>query len=561
MGEIGDRAATAALLTAVRDEDVRRWATSALQDIGPGALPQVLELLRHQDPKLRCRAAEILGEWGPSAKSAVSHLVRALNEYEVCPMAAYALGRIGADARSAIPALSRKMLTGRYLHECEAAAKALGKIGGPDVVPHLLRGLKDRRKFTYFPKSDTEGFESRVPWYAADALARIEPLPKSTLPFLIAALKHDKQNSGAMQAIARFGKEAKDAVPLLVEAIPFNNKELRYYFAADAIEALGNIGPEVKSEAMALLIETMGHDILGNRAMRSLGNMGSGAQDAVPALVEATGGGKLTRRLTAVHTLGKIAKYDEAALDALIVLSKDEDQQIQIEAFWALANNEPELETARRKTEAALIDAISLAVRCLRDEHGFARAKAANIVRALGPKASGTVAALIEALEEGGNSYVRTAVIKALGEMEPEGKSAIPTLLAVVREDDDIDLRRLAIEAIQKMDSDTSGLVLQALIESLQSSRASHRAAAAQLLGSLQSPEDRIVQALIDSLADRRLVVRSCAAESLGQIGPEAKAATLALQSVLKDEYQAVADKASQALARINSKQNSTNRR
>ena len=76
-----------------------------------GAVPTLVKLLSHKDEWVRETTAEVLGE-------------------------------MGVKARKAVPALSRTLETDAWGGAGEAAAKALGQIGGPEAVKALEAAAK-----------------------------------------------------------------------------------------------------------------------------------------------------------------------------------------------------------------------------------------------------------------------------------------------------------------------------------------------------------------------------------------------------------------------------------
>jgi HEAT repeat protein len=140
---------------------LRQDIADVLGRIGPDAkdaVPALASVLLENDSALRGRAATALGAIGPEAKAAVPKLVLALEDRSTLESvvaalakigkpavsgltnaltdknpavrlgAAVALGRIGPDARSAVPALSLRYTKDRYLEVREAARIALKAI-------------------------------------------------------------------------------------------------------------------------------------------------------------------------------------------------------------------------------------------------------------------------------------------------------------------------------------------------------------------------------------------------------------------------------------------------
>jgi HEAT repeat protein len=153
LGQIGPNASSAipALTSALKDEkkEMIEAAVTALGKMGPAAVPALADAFKgssfsktakakgNNQPRmeseqafLRRRAAEALGRLGPEAKAAVPALISALNDPAARIDAALALGEIGPAARSAIPALTsiadEKKPKDKALKK--AAADALRKI-------------------------------------------------------------------------------------------------------------------------------------------------------------------------------------------------------------------------------------------------------------------------------------------------------------------------------------------------------------------------------------------------------------------------------------------------
>src|SRR5262249_20732563 len=119
-------------------------AASALAELGPKAKAAEAQLLAAlKNPALCSTAAHALGQIGAASPQAVTALIDLLQnhpEREVRRSAAGSLGAFGPAAKAAIPAL-RAALKEDGKGGWWVAADALGKIGGPDVVPILMEAL------------------------------------------------------------------------------------------------------------------------------------------------------------------------------------------------------------------------------------------------------------------------------------------------------------------------------------------------------------------------------------------------------------------------------------
>ena len=99
--------------TADPDDEVRQWATAALEQLGPPRVEQLTSLitaLEGPSPDIVYWAATLLGRMGPDAALAVGPLTRLLESSAAAPVyqrAAWALGKIGSAAAPAIDALEQ----------------------------------------------------------------------------------------------------------------------------------------------------------------------------------------------------------------------------------------------------------------------------------------------------------------------------------------------------------------------------------------------------------------------------------------------------------------------
>ena len=165
--------------------------------------------LKDKDPENRRAAAHALADAGADAKPAVPALTKALKDDDtfVRRFSAQALGNIGPDAKDAAPMLSSILKDNKDRKEVqEAAADALGKIGGASIDA-LMAVTKDGQR------------DAEVRQKAIAALGSMGANAKSAVPVLIAALKDNDVRTDAAVALGDIGPAAgKDAVSALEDA-------------------------------------------------------------------------------------------------------------------------------------------------------------------------------------------------------------------------------------------------------------------------------------------------------------------------------------------------------
>jgi HEAT repeat protein len=217
-------------------------------------VPQLIEVLASQHLSVRRKAPLALGRIGPQAKRAVPALVRLLEDDDsgVRVNAAAALWQIARDPRG-IDALEEAIRQGTY----------------------------------------TE------PYKAAVALGRLGPDAETAVPVLIAALGHADEDVRRASARA-LGQIGPAAIPAVQQALAAPQEPVRRY----AVQALGWIGPP----ALPALIEALDNNDAPVRASaaRELGRLGPEASAARPALVEAVDDPDPKVRAAAARALGRI---------------------------------------------------------------------------------------------------------------------------------------------------------------------------------------------------------------------------------------------------------------
>ncbi|HKI35888.1 MAG TPA: HEAT repeat domain-containing protein [Gemmataceae bacterium] len=560
LGEVrpADGDALRGLVRALKDpeKDIRAAAASALARLGVVAVPPLRQALKDKDAS----AALALGQIGPPAvNAAIPDLVTALkdDDKELRVAAHHALVRIGAPA---VPALSA-VLRGADLRGWYSISVALGKIG-PDAraaVPALTEGLAH----------DDKG----VRILAANALVKIDPdnaaikpVLNEAVPALIEVLQ---QRDGGLRtwaalSLGKIGPDARTSVPALTAALTDADAPVR----AAAADALGRVGPRDQAAVVGLVAAQRDADEsvraaaggalarLGKSAVpaliesfndpseeiragsaESLGRIGEGA---VPGLVTATGAVDDRVRRGAVTALAKVGPAAGPAVPALVEALKDSDRGVRLGAARALAAIKPE------KPDAAE----ALLKRLHEPDEEFRGACRESLV-GIGRGAVGPLTGVLKAEDPA----TRRAAADLLKKIGPDARDAVPGVCAAAR-DADAGVRAAAVTALRDVVTvtadgkvDAAGeAALQAFAGALHDADEEVRIAAHLgmiRLGRAAAP------ALGAALAEKEPAVRRLAVETLRKLGPEAKAAAPDLIAALRDADPEVRDGAGWALEAI----------
>jgi serine/threonine protein kinase/HEAT repeat protein len=295
---------------------------------GPGGddLPALVKDLSSNDALVRARAAQLLANLGPRAKSAVSDLIRLLEDPEPLPrrLAMEALGMIGRDSLPACAALLKVLKDPADASFREEAARTLGKIGP---------GVKDRA----FPAliAALEDADKRVRMTAAEAIVSLGVLDAGDLPIAV-VLKLIKDSSPNIRVRAArvlpFLAQGKEAIPALVAAYQAgDDTQMKLevlasltQFAEEAQSAVRVLTDALKSTnpvlVRAAIQATAVIDPKGEKVLKNLVVPAS----LVPTLSKVLAEDDYQARLIVVTLLEALGKNARAAAPALIPLFADE---------------------------------------------------------------------------------------------------------------------------------------------------------------------------------------------------------------------------------------------
>ncbi len=522
-----------------------------------------------------------------AAESSVSDLVKALKAGRESARveAVVQLGRMGEEAAEAVPNLT-KLLKDSSADLRARAAEALGKIGpaAKSAVPELISLVTDPDK--------------TVRREAIEAVHQIGPGPKVSIPLAVKVIE-DAEPSVRMRALDALAERGEQAVPFLIEAL--ENKEARYW----ACLVLGEIGPEAKA-AVPALTGLVGADDpqVRREATLALAGVGAASAPAVPALVKALG--DQIDRVPATYALGKIGQVPDDVEAKIQENARSADELLSTVSMWALARLHPDDKDLMRRTVRRLAEHLKdehaehreAAARALVDldpdpeiAHSVikkvmegaspevlgaamdamaslgkkvlprliealgneeVRARAADVIRRIGPEAKAAVPALIEALEDR-SAETRNEVLFALAAVGPDARQAVPAVTKALK-DPDMNVRYAACFALGKIGADAVAAKpeLQKNLSGPDQFLSMASAwALAQICPDCQQTAPMSVPVLIKALGEPDPITRLHAAECLCCLGPLAKDAVPALKKALEDQNEDVQAAAAEALEAI----------
>ena len=272
-GQVKDAAPALALSSKDKDFMVRLASFRALGKIGAPAVPALVGLLKEKEGEVRRSAATTLGSLKSAGKDAVPALLEALGDTSSDAASrgasAEALGSVGGGDSKIISALIGH-LGDKESEVAVGASFGLGQIGVP-AVPPLVKILRNGKP----------GEQTQAAW----AVAKIGAAAKDAVPALIPLLakKEDEDLGWAVAAaLGAIGEGVREAFPALVDLGKSGKGEAK----AAALSALAKVDP---AKAVPVLIEALKDRDPNARysAVRTLGDLGPVAKDALPALAEA----------------------------------------------------------------------------------------------------------------------------------------------------------------------------------------------------------------------------------------------------------------------------------
>ena len=233
LAKSGDSRAVAPLVTALQDESelVRGSALQGLKDIGPPAVPLLIDALKNLDRRVRRKASCVIDNIG------------------------YELKEVG-DFRAVEPLIDALKDPTSVVRGHSVAA--LGKIGGPQALPAVISALKT--------EAVRSALDIGVCYRAIEATHR---LGETAAECLIHALKH-QDKAIRRKAATLLGKTGETgAVDLLIIALKDEHPRVR----SRAAHALGRIGNPSAVNPLTIALKDTAPSVRIN-ALHALGKFG-----------------------------------------------------------------------------------------------------------------------------------------------------------------------------------------------------------------------------------------------------------------------------------------------
>jgi HEAT repeat protein len=487
------------LLTAPKaDPQMVQAVTLILNTMGPAAGPKVLPLLKHDDPRVRGMACQIVGNSRATPATAVPRLMECLTDADagVRSQALGALSHFGPDARQAVPKVipfardPQPAVRTTCLHTLEAIGA-----DDPTVEPVALAALKDDvnmvRSHALLLLSAAN---PRHPDLVAEALKlfqgppanplglevlrRLGPGAAKAVPALAEALRTEPNLHTRTQlasALGAIGPAARAATPALIDLLrerEFNTRQV----ALQALQAIGGADAAKLVPALVIVIRE-GQDYVRGLALDLLGEQGPAAAEAVPMLLQELARPQWANHLWAARALGKIdperarkegapllEKWLKAGPDqirnarAVCLLNPDHKEASTILRRALRSHNPGQWYFRAQAAEAVgdvgarFRDAAPELDDALRDKVPNVRVAAADALWKVSGDAEAVVPVLVELLKPANPPPVRYAALQKLREMGPAAKEARPALREL-RADADQYLRQTAGEVVRRLDT------------------------------------------------------------------------------------------------------------
>lgn len=301
------------------------------------------------------------------------------------------------------------------------------------------------------------------------------------------------------------------------QAIPLLVQVLaRPAFTAEAACALVRLGPEASPAVTAAL--KAANDTTRVKALSALATLGPDAKVMTSLLQELAGQGEPPVRAAALHALGAVGSTDAATLDLGLQALKEKDPGVRAGALAAL-----------RPLGAGAAAALEQARSSLQDPSPAVREQAAHLLGSMGMAARASTTDLLARAQDG-DARVRVAIAAALPLVGADGRQAAPVMAAALAEADAATRARLALRL--GLYGPAAEAAISALIASVKKLTQTEGAEATAALGRIGAPA---VPAVLELLVDDNLQRRGNGLAIVQQMAPQGGALIAPLRTALQD--------------------------
>ena len=335
------------LISTFSDPNLRLGASRAIESVGAGAVPNLVQALRSDQDDLRIWSAYTLGRLGPKASAAVTALADLFPSSNVTlrRVATRSLGEVHVDDAVVIELLA-KLTSDDDVRVRQYAVDSLGQIGPSanaatgqlidalDDQPVRARALESLVNIgeLAIPLLEKELSDDTIRMEVAEALRRIDPesakrlgVAKTTIADLVALeiSLHDQEKDldARIQASEKLGKLGLEAAPMLISVFADENQSL----TESAAHAFGKMG----RSAVPVLRETLQNHSPAVRktAIDAVAAIGPDAEDATADVVVALADDDRNVRHHAVKCARSIRAATDDIVLALIEVMQDPREQ------------------------------------------------------------------------------------------------------------------------------------------------------------------------------------------------------------------------------------------
>lgn len=291
-------------------------AVATLKELGTNAIPGLLRLLKTHDSFFRRQTWRHLPRLPLQLRRNIARRYPPPQAEAFREAAARALGRLGADATVAIPALSRALRDnqGRVRWEAAIALAAMGK----DSITTLIEALDEK--------------DSKTRHAAAYALGEIGPAAVTAVPALVRSLNDQDQavRNSAAYSLTTIGTPGFLALLDVVEQSSEPARGVATRMLTNAHLA------QLKASSEFLRMTHDESPARRQRALEALGVIRVAGSLAIHASLEALDDPVMEVRLAAIRTLGARGGTETNVVQALTDCLKDDSASIRDAAAQAL---------------------------------------------------------------------------------------------------------------------------------------------------------------------------------------------------------------------------------